>query len=316
MPAFSRAAASALCPVAHPGQDEVRLGGRHRDATTAELRDQARALGEDQVARALDVRAVLQRRDRRDLAEAVHVVGRAHPVQPVDGLGAGDRVADPEPGEAGDLGERAQRDHRRPLGHEGRAVRGLGVVAEVAIRLVEDHQRRLGAEPVQEADERAAPNDGRRRVVGRADEHRLGAGGHALRHVVQVRLVAARAGSSPRWRPTARPRCRRARRRGAAGAPRRPARRPRERSAPSSSSAPLPTRSQSGLTRSHSPEGLAHRRGAAVRVEVDVRRLPPERLHHPRGRAEGVLVGREPDDGGKPQLLLEPARGTCPPGRA
>ena len=61
-------------------------------------------------------------------------------------LGPGDRVPDAKPGEPGDLRERPKRDHGGIAAHEVDAVGGVGIVAEVAVGLVQDHERRLAAQ--------------------------------------------------------------------------------------------------------------------------------------------------------------------------
>src|SRR5207247_9507518 len=85
------------------------------------------ALLEDVAPGPLPVLAVLERGERRGLAEAVDVVGCAHAVQAVARLCRRRRVADAEPREPRDFREGSQHDQARIAREKGDAVGILGV---------------------------------------------------------------------------------------------------------------------------------------------------------------------------------------------
>src|SRR2546425_5146709 len=124
---------------------EVRLRRREGVATRSQPLRAERALLEDEPSRLVPVLRVLEGGERRDLTEPVDVVGRAHAVQSVARLRGRHRVAHPEARERRDLRERPEDDEARKAPEEGDAVGILGVVREVAVRLVEHDERRGGA---------------------------------------------------------------------------------------------------------------------------------------------------------------------------
>jgi len=155
------------------------------------------------------------------------------------------------------------------------------VRSEIDVRLVQDHERRIRAEGVEEALERPAPHDGGRRVVRGADGHALRPRGDAREHVVEILLVA----------PERAPHDGGARqgRLGAVGLEGRVGdhdlvagvqRRARQHA----QELVGPVAEHDGLGRRAEPLGerLPHLRAAPVRVEVRARRLPPDRFDHPR----------------------------------
>ena len=212
-----------------------------------------------------------------------------------------DGVAHAQPRQPRDLGEGPQRDQRgvAPLEHD--AIRGVVVVAEIDVRLVQDHERRVRAEGVEEALERPAPDDGGRRVVRGADDHALRPRGDAAEHVVEVLVVAlerARHDGGAREN-----------RLGAVGLESRVGdhdlvagieRRARQHG----QELVGPVADHDGFRRDAepAPERLAHRRAPAVRVEMRAGGFPPDRLDDPGRRAQGVLVRGEPQDGVQPEL--------------
>ena len=285
-------------------QQEVRLGRRERVAPPAEPLRQEPALLDDEAARALPVRLVLERGERRDLAEAVHVVGLADAVQPVQRLGAGDRVAHAEPGERRDLREGAEQDQPRVAPQQRDAVRVLGVVDEVTVRLIEDHERRVVAERLEERAQRLLAHDRRRRVVGRAEHDRRRPVGDLPPHVLEVGRVAgewARHGAGARDRG-----------RDAVGLERRLGhddlvagleRGPRDE--PDQLVGAVADEELAGRDVEAPGERRAERGGAAVGIEVDARGLARDRLDDARRGAERVLVGGEARELRDPELRGE-----------
>jgi hypothetical protein len=70
------------------------------------------------------------------------------------------------------------------------AVGGLGIVAEVAVGLVQDHERRIAAQRADQSLEPRSKHDGRGGVMRGADDDGLGPRGHPALHVLEVRLIA------------------------------------------------------------------------------------------------------------------------------
>jgi len=244
---------------------------------------------------------VLQGGQRRHLAQAVDVEGRPDAVEPVDGLGRGDRVADAQPGQARDLGEGAEDDEPRVAGEQGDAVGVVGVVAEVAVGLVEDDQRGIIPERLQEGGQRPAAEDGGGRVVGRAEDHGLGAWRDPPANVVQVHLVAGQ-GALPDGGS-------RQLDHGGVGLEGRPGHHylvARLEGRPGDERQQLVgTVAQYHVRRgdAQSPgQGGAQGRRAAVGVEVDAGRLARDGLDHAGRGAQGVLVGRQADDVGQSEF--------------
>ena len=70
--------------IAHARENEVGLRGRGRRSPLGQLRKEARALGEDEGARPLQMLRVVEGHHRRDLGEAIHVEGaRTRLSQPI-----------------------------------------------------------------------------------------------------------------------------------------------------------------------------------------------------------------------------------------
>jgi hypothetical protein len=69
------------------------------------------------------------------------------------------------------------------------AVGGLGIIAEVAVGLVHDHERRIAPQRGDQSLEPRSEHDGRGGVVGCADDHGLGPRGHPALHVLEVGLI-------------------------------------------------------------------------------------------------------------------------------
>ena len=194
------------------------------------------------------------------------------------------------------------------LGEQLDPVGIVGVVAEIAVGLVEDDQRRIGPQRFEELRQRRPPDDGGGRIVRRAQDHRLGPRGDLRLHVVQVRLVAGQwAGAHPRAGQRDRRRVRLERRRrhhdlvaGVEGGQR------------DHADELVGAVADDDLVRRH-PEAAAergaHGRGAAVGIEVDAGRLATDRLDHAGRRSQRVLVGGEADQLVETELVLERIEG-------
>ena len=193
--------------------------------------------------------AILEGCDRRDLGEAVDVEGRAHAVEPAHDLGRSHDIANAQAGERGDLGERAERDQPWPASRQRHPVGGLRVIGEVPVRLVEDHERAVVAELLQELVEGASPDDRRSGIVRRAQEDGLGLGPHAREHGVEIGIVPAERDLHRRGSGQARLGMRISS----------PGSKAARAISPSSSSPPLPAISQSGGTPSHEPRASRSR---------------------------------------------------------
>jgi len=173
------------------------------------------------------------------------------------------------------------------------AVGGLRIVTEIPVRLVEDHERRVIAERGEEPLERPAPDNGRRRVVRRAEEDGLGARGDARQDVVEVGVVALERASDGRGAREARLDVvgleGRVRHQdlvvGLEG---------RARDEPQDLVAAVAGDDPAGRNTQPPPDRFAERRRAAVRVEVGARGFTAQRFDDHRRRAQGALVGREP----------------------
>ena len=146
-------------------QQEVRVRGRERVAALGQPGAEVGALLEHESPRLFRVRVVLEGRQRRDLSEPVHVVGRADAIESIDRLHARHRVAHAQAREPRDLRERAEHDEARVALEEPDPVDVVGVVAEIHVGLIEDYERRIRAERVEKREERSPVDDRRRRVV-------------------------------------------------------------------------------------------------------------------------------------------------------
>src|SRR5207253_1627545 len=163
---------------------------------------------------------------------------------------------------------------------------------EVAVGLVEEDERRVGAERVEEGEERRPLDDRPRRIVRRAEDHGLRPTGDLPAHVFEVSLVPGeRACDDPRAREGGRGRVRLE---GGLGdddlvAPLER----RERHERDQLVGAVADDELLGCDAEPPGEGLTQREGAAVGVEVHARRLVRDRGDDARRRAEGVLVRRQ-----------------------
>jgi hypothetical protein len=254
------------------------------------------------------VLVVVQRGQRRRLAQPVHVVGGPHAVEPVDRLRTADGVADAQPGQRGHLRERAQHHQAREPGEQLDPVRVVGIVAEVPVGLVEHHQRLVVAERLEQAQQRRPPHDRRRRVVGRAEDHGLRARRHAPAHVVQVGLVAGqRAAADP----------------GPGQGGRRAVGLERgdghdhlvarieggQRDEPDQLVGAVADDDLRGRDPQPAGQRLAQGEAAAVGIEVHAVGLAADGVDHPGGRPQGVLVRRQADQLGEAQLGCQRLQG-------
>jgi len=131
-------------------------------------------------------RVVVEGGAGRELAEASGVEGLAHGVEGRDDLGRGHRVADAEPGQTMDLGERAQHYDRGAARHELDSVRVVRFgLRELEVGLVEHDQDAVG-QAAQERVELAAHVPGTGRVVGVGDEQQPRPGVAGLAHRGEV----------------------------------------------------------------------------------------------------------------------------------
>src|SRR5206468_9786418 len=127
-----------------------RLRRREAEAAARQLAGEKCAPADYHVPGALPVGAILERGECGDLSETVHVVGRAHAIEPLGDLGGGYRVADAQAGEPRDLRKRPQQDEAGVVSQQCDAVGILGIVTEVAVGLAEEGQWRVVAESVEE----------------------------------------------------------------------------------------------------------------------------------------------------------------------
>ena len=129
---------------AHVDEDEVGAGRHVLDAHGREL------LAEEMPSRLVhaqafeNVRVVLERGERRDLGERVHVEGRPDAVEEGDAVGIGHRVAHAQAGEAGRLGEGAQDGDLSPLLHVLERVGEVRPLGKLEVGLVEHHDDLVG----------------------------------------------------------------------------------------------------------------------------------------------------------------------------
>src|SRR5262249_29713796 len=111
--------------VFHLDEQEIRMRAGEPVAAPGQLRAEKRALLEDEPARAVLVLLVLERRQRGDLAQPVHVVGGADAVEAIDRRGVRHRVTNAQPGEPRDLRERPEHDQAGIAGEQRNTVGGL-----------------------------------------------------------------------------------------------------------------------------------------------------------------------------------------------
>ena len=116
--------------------------------------------------RALDVLVVVERRQRADQRERVHVERLADALHGLDHRRGRDGVADAETREAVELRERAQRHDRHvAVATQRDGVGVLRVLDVVRVRVVGDHEELPRRERAQEGLPGGAPEDRARRVV-------------------------------------------------------------------------------------------------------------------------------------------------------
>src|SRR5215472_8648359 len=228
----------------------------------------------------------------------------ARAVHPADGLGLGDEETHAESREPRHLRECAEGHNPRPSPREGDPVRRVGIVTEVAIRLVDHYERGLVAERGEKGIEGPAPHDGGGGIVRRAEEDHFCPRRHARTQVVEIRLVASQGARHDRG--AGEPRLDRVRLEGRVRHEDLVARleggvRDERDDLVTAVAHDDPVRPDAEPLRNSLPQ----LRRARVGVEMSARGLAPKRFHYLRRRSERIFVGGESPQGGQAQLCLE-----------